>query len=534
MTDFTVTNFSVDPHVQGGPGDDSLTAIFEGVGTGGVWLDNVVAEGAGSYSGRFNGPGANDILFSGIERFGFDDRSGGDDIIRTFEGNDTLNGGGGNDLLHGGAGVDRIDGGEGVDRAGVDLSAATAGITLNLNGTSRFLGSGMIRNVEGFHDLRTGSGNDRITGHRSAAVADGIRTGAGNDRITLWMGGTDTVDGGAGTDTLIVTYAVATNGVWLDNVVAEGGGSYSGRFNGMGSNDLLFAGIERFSFTDRSGGDDIIRTFEGNDTLNGGGGNDLLHGGAGVDRIDGGAGVDRAGVDLSAVAAAVTIDLNTVSTFLGTGRMANVEGFHDLRTGSGADVITGHRTAAVADEIRTGAGNDRITLWMGGTDTVDGGAGTDTLVVVYDVPTNGVWLDEVAAEGGGSYSGRFNGLGATDLVFAGIERFSFTDRSGGDDIIRGFDGADTIEGGGGSDVMAGGGGRDTFVFNLGVNEGADRIEDFQNGLDRIRLAGGSFADVQVAAVNDGADTRLTFTGGTTVLLQGVNAGLVDAGDFVFV
>jgi Ca2+-binding RTX toxin-like protein len=323
----------------------------------------------------------------------------------------------------------------------------------------------------------------------------------------------DHVRGAPGDDSLTVIFeGVGTGGVWLENAQAEGGGSWGGRFNGPGSNDILFTGIERFGFEDRSGGDDIVRTFGGDDTLNGGAGNDLLHGGAGVDRIDGGAGADRAGVDLSAATAGVTIDLNGVSTFLGTGRMANVEGFHDLRTG---------------------AGDDRITLWMGGTDTVDGGAGTDTLVLTYATATNGVWLENVQAEGGDSWGGRFNGMGINDVVFTGIERFGFADRSGGDDIIRGFDGADTIEGGGGNDVLAGGGGRDVFVFNLGVGEGGDRIEDFQNGLDRIRLAGGSFADVTVGLANPAGDALLTFTGGTTVHLAGVAAGLIGADDFLF-
>jgi Ca2+-binding RTX toxin-like protein len=344
----------------------------------------------------------------------------------------------------------------------------------------------------------------------------------------------DHVRGGPGDDSLTVIFeGVGTGGVWLENVQAEGGGSWGGVFNGPGSNDILFTGIERFGFDDRSGGDDIVRTFEGDDTLDGGAGNDLLHGGAGVDRIDGGAGTDRAGVDLSAATAAVRIDLNGISTFLGTGRMANVEGFHDLSTGAGADRITGHRTAGLADEIRTGAGKDRIRLWMGGTDTVDGGAGTDTLVLTHATATNGVWLENVQDEGGGSWGGIFNGPGLNDVVFTGIERISFADRSGGNDIIRGLDGADTIEGGGGGDVLAGGGGRDVFVFNLGVGEGGDRIEDFQNGLDRIRLAGGSFADVTVGLANPAGDALLTFTGGTTVHLAGVAAGLIGADDFLF-
>ncbi|PCH73939.1 MAG: hypothetical protein COC12_04455 [Rhodobacteraceae bacterium] len=86
------------------------------------------------------------------------------------------------------------------------------------------------------------------------------------------------VAGGPGDDTLKLTYNTATDGVWLLSTALNPAGGYDGMFNGLGSNDTSFTGIENFWFTDLSGGADIIRTGTGNDNLKGGGGNDLLNG----------------------------------------------------------------------------------------------------------------------------------------------------------------------------------------------------------------------------------------------------------------
>lgn len=62
----------------------------------------------------------------------------------------------------------------------------------------------------------------------------------------------------------------------------------------------------------------------------------------------------------------------------------------DVVTGSGTDAV---RDNALANRIGTGSGDDVITLYSGGNDTVDGGAGTDTVQLLgsssdYRVITN--------------------------------------------------------------------------------------------------------------------------------------------------
>ncbi len=525
MTDFTITNKS-NVEIQGSTGEDRLIFTYNTT-TDGVWLTNLspLATGAqsanaGGYAGQFNGMGANDAGFSGIEHFTFSDQSGGNDDIRTGDGDDILNGGAGNDNLEGQGGINQIDGGAGNDRAQLAMSWTSTAIKINLNTNSTFLSYGSLTNVESM-DLTTGSGNDTITGHQTSAMADAIRTGAGNDSITLWMGGSDTVNGGAGSDVLMLTYAIPTNDVWLTDLASDTvSGGYKGIFNGMGSNDVSFSGIERFSFTDASGGNDIIRTGNGTDTLNGGAGNDQLVGNGGADIIDGGTGNDLWGGSFGTATTAFTINLNGASTFLTTGSVKNTEAM-SLLTGSGSDNVTGHKTASMADSVKTGAGNDSITLWMGSSDTVDGGTGSDVLIVTDSTTADGVWLTDLSADTvSGGYKGMFNGEGSNDISFSGIERFSFTDTSGGNDIINTGVGADTLNGGlgddqlladGGADIIDGGAGNDLWSGRFGTATGAFAIN--LNGTSTL-LGTGSLKNVEAMNLVTGSGND-TITGHKT-------------------
>ncbi|WP_144404486.1 hypothetical protein [Belnapia sp. F-4-1] len=58
------------------------------------------------------------------------------------------------------------------------------------------------------------------------------------------------------------------------------------------------------------------------------------------------------------------------------------------------------------------------------------------------------------------------------------------------DTLKGAAAADTITGGTGADLMTGGAGADLFAFRTG--DGADIINDFQLGVDRLSIASGSY------------------------------------------
>ncbi|MBV1866274.1 MAG: hypothetical protein KUG74_17815, partial [Rhodobacteraceae bacterium] len=186
-------------------------------------------------------------------------------------------------------------------------------------------------------------GDDKITGHKAVAMNDFVATGAGADVITLWAGGSDHVKGGAGSDRLKLTYSIATNDVWLNDLVDDGTGSYSGTFNGLGSNDLSFAGIEHFTFIDNSGGNDIINTGNGRDVLKGGGGNDTLNSGDGGDKLWGQDGNDvlRGGG--------------------GNDRMYGGAGNDTLEGGVGKDQLSGE----LGDDVLTGGGWADVFIFNG-------------------------------------------------------------------------------------------------------------------------------------------------------------------------
>ncbi len=572
-----------DDVVDGGAGDDRL--VVTSTIRADLWLGPLTDDGGGSYSGFVNGLGSNDISFTGIEHFTFTDLGEGDDSLNTGDGQDVLNGGGGNDYLNSGGGVDVVDGGSGNDIWAADKSFATKGITINLNHTtSTYLGAGEVKNIEGLR-LTTGSGNDRITGSNSVSMGDVIDTGAGNDVIRLWGGGSDSVAGGLGHDRLVLTYDIGTSGVWLGPLTQDASGGYSGFFNGLGSNDLNFSGIEDLTFIDKSGGNDSINTGDGQDILNGGGGNDYLNSGGGIDNVTGGLGVDIWEADKSFATTGISINLNkAVSHYLGSGTVKGIEGIR-LTTGTGNDKITGHKTADVRDIIATGGGRDVVNLWLNGDDSVNGGAGVDRLNVTVTGSSGGVWLRDLSADAAGGFKGTFNGPGSNDITFAQIESFSFIDRAGGGDIIVTGRGRDLLKGGGGNDVLEGGGGNDrlfgqadndtlkggfgadrmfggagndiligskgkdvffggldddvmtggrhadVFVFNGALDEGLDTITDFKNGVDLIRVSNESFNDLSITSVNGGADTQIAFVSGTVITLEGVSASTIHANDF---
>lgn len=116
---------------------------------------------------------------------------------------------------------------------------------------------------------------------------------------------------------------------------------------------------------------------------------------------------------------------------------------------------------------------------------------------------------------------RIDGGNGDDTLFGGA----------GNDILLGGNGNDVLRGGAGNDTLNGGSGNDTFVLASG--EGTDTIQDFQNGVDKIGLAGG-LTYSQLTIQQDGTRIKISF--GTEVLayLNGVTLNLIDPTDFVIV
>lgn len=173
----------------------------------------------------------------------------------------------------------------------------------------------------------------------------------------------------------------------------------------------------------------------------------------------------------------------------------------DLMLGStGDDVFWGFQGA---DRLYGDAGNDVLYGDLGN-DVLFGERGRDVLLG---------WDHDDRLYGGRGTDSLIGGRGA-DLLLG----------QGGNDVLRGDGGNDRLDGGLGRDKLTGGAGSDLFVFVEGF--GTDRIKDFEDDKDTIRLDDGlwtgsltkaqvveKFAEVQRGnMVLDFGDDRLIIEG----------------------
>jgi Ca2+-binding RTX toxin-like protein len=379
-----------------------------------------------------------------------------DQVITGYASNDVLAGGGGNDSLYGGDGDDTYryfstDGSDLIsDQSGADklllgdllLSDVTLrrdsdDLVITVNGTlqtirvtGHFASESELASGQGVEQIEFAdgqildpvaiaqqailgtAGNDYIVGHPVGNVID---AGRGDDYV---QGGNwhDTVHGGTGQDTVY-------GGQGDDQLFGEDGDD---ALLGGGSNDSLYGGL----------GNDSLWGDEFEDYLDGGDGNDVLEGGDGIDQLFGGSGDDvlNGGYDEDVLYGGDGNDT------LDGGNL-----FNDVMYGeAGDDLITGN------GELDGGIGNDTLQ----GSGHLIGGDGQDLL--------QGTGLLE-----GGEGDDRLEGQGF-DTLQGG---------AGADTLVaysNAWDqGSNVLEGGTGNDTVYGSFGEDTYVFNLG--DGQDLI-----------------------------------------------------------
>lgn len=497
----------------------------------------------------------------------------GVNVLNGNDGNDVINGGGGGDTIHGGNGNDTLDAGDSSGSSvygdnGDDLIYAVLGTPETLDGgagtdtldTTRFTGDYVVNLTTGvtnwsgesfvnFENLTSGSGNDTLTGTTGANVING---GAGNDDID-GNGGNDTIDGGegddnihntntgnghysggngndtiggifaygvvldggAGTDTLDMSFVGSSNPVPItvdlsagtysdsigtftltnfENYIGYGGdetitgtsgdnningGAGSDTINGGDGNDVIVAGDimgndSTIDTVDGGDGDDTI-TSSGNGAYAGGNGNDLIYAGltsSGPENLDGGAGVDT--LDTTSWSGDYIINLATGSSNYGGESFIN---FENVTTGAGNDNLTG----TDGDNIINGGTGD---------DTMDGGLGNDSYYVdsAADVvvEATGEGTDTIYSSITYNLAGHFvenlTLIGTADIDGTGNNSNNVLIGNSGINNLDGGTGNDTIDGGAGADKMTGGVGNDTFyVDDIGDNV----VEADGAGTDRI-------------------------------------------------
>jgi Ca2+-binding RTX toxin-like protein len=436
----------------------SLTVTGSGLGTS----DKVIIDGTAEWDGflSINGGNGNDkglggyrpdFMFGG---FGKDTLTGngGNDRLSGGDDNDTLDGGRGNDQLDAGQGKDTLDGGTGQDIAVINRSGATNNLTFNFTGPNAITtltGDGTtVTHVESFN-LTGGSGKDNF---HTGAGTDTLTGGAGNDTLSSGAGadaldggdGKDTLDGGADTDMVTINRGGATDGLKFKM-------TSFGSVTTLQGDGSTFTNIENFRITGGFG-NDIFTTLGGNDSLSGGSGNDTLSGGAGIDNLNGDADND----------------------ILNGGADADT-----LAGGSGENIVNG------------GAGSDFILAFdPTATDTIDGGADTDTAYFYYGFVSEALTF-KVNNISGVTHLVGFDG----DTTVTNVEQFIFYG-GGGADKITTSTGADQIDGGGGNDVLHGGDGIDN------VTGGADNDTLFGDGGNDIVIGGAGNDELNGGAGND--------------------------------
>jgi len=422
-----------------------------------------------------NGSAADDIIYG----------RGGNDVLNGLDGNDrfywyqTLGGDDGLDTVNGGDGVDTVrlqwltsftnhsvhvsaagatavvelgSGSTGDPRFAINYSQNVENLDLMFGPSGEFTsvtlflndltGTAMTGRITidgrglGSLDLRTAQTLNALTVY-GTATGDTFTGGAGDDQLFGYAGddvldggrdGVDTLVGGLGDDTYVLTdfrdTFVELPGEGVDTLIV-GLRSWTLAAHlenlsvGLAGNSQGFNGIGNAADNAISGGG-------GADYLIGLGGNDRLSGGFGLaNTLQGGLGDDTYVV---AVAGDTIVEfagegVDTVETFLTSYRLkANLENL-TFASSSG----TGYGNA-VANRMQGASGNDTL-YGLDGDDVLLGGAGNDQLV-------------------GGA-------------------------------------GADILTGGLGGDAMSGGAGADLFVYNSGA-DAADLIHDFDHASgDRV-------------------------------------------------
>ena len=139
---------------------------------------------------------------------------------------------------------------------------------------------------------------------------------------------------------------------------------------------------------------------------------------------------------------------------------------------------------------------------------------------------------------GNRYADRINSQGGNDTVIGneGSDRLS---GGSGNDRLVGGNGFDTLNGGGerdrligeaGNDLLTGGAAADRFVFGRG--DGADRVTDYQDGIDKFEISEGASAFRQIRVIDRGSDTQIRFAD-NVITLEDVDHRTIDASDFIF-
>ena len=348
------------------------------------------------------------------------------------------------------------------------------------------------------------AGNDLLFGNNH----DNFMHGLGGNDTMYGMNGADHLFGGAGNDGLVAGPGQDTLFGGTGDDYLSGGVGEDWQYGGAG-NDTIAAG-DPFAIdanhTWAGAGNDVVSV----DSHSGG----EAHGGKGFDTLNlswdaffapvGAMNIHIDGPNAGAFSATTSLTLTSFERLI-------------VNTGSGDDTIAG---GAYNDVIFGGlganilsgfGGRDLLAYDTGAINTIDGGTGIDTVLVIAGAaPLVFTVTGTSATDNFGSVIANVekwhvNGSDGADFAFLGAGADRFHGHEGndtafgndgadhlhggvGNDALYGGAGNDVLEGGKGDDTLTGGSGADTFLFNRTGDFGAT-ITDMASGEDHIAVNG---------------------------------------------
>lgn len=572
--------------ILGGTGDDTFKYSVSDL-TG---IDTIIAAGGNdtlSFLDAGNITAANLANVSGVE------------YVQLYTGANTLNIGAGYSVL-GSSGVDTIIGGAGVNNtvnagAGDDIfkfniSDFTAGDIIDGGigtNTLEFIDNGSISSIGGsYSNIQkiqfSSAGSNNVTlDINGVSLVGGTDDDIFNYAISN-LTSADIVAGGAGNDTIAFSNSGSVDATSMFNNVTQ---METIQLSSGGANTVTNFSKTNVSLVGGSNADNITATSAAN-TIYGGSGNDVITGGGGADLLYGDDGDDifnfSSTANLTAAGTIVggigndTIVMSGVGTIASTKIDSSVE-FLQLASGTntinlanisilgtgGVDSIIG---GSGNNTIYAGAGNDIVEFSLtnfAASDTIDGGANTDTLKITGSGALSGALFQNVSAfetldltgySGTATLDGNavnkfttVNGSSATGAQTVDVASYtsavSVSTGSAADTVKITSTQSVTVDTNGGTDTVqitdniSGGAGitgsiADAEIIQL-ANGGNDATLNYDNvslvggsGSDTFRYSTANFSATDIVDGNGGSDT-LQFTTGGTISGLGSNVSNIE-------
>ncbi|MFN4341574.1 MAG: calcium-binding protein [Azonexus sp.] len=246
----------------------------------------------------------------------------------------------------------------------------------------------------------------------------------------------------------------------------------------------------------------------GNDVMLGGNGNDTLDGGLGNDTMSGGRGDDEYFVDSASdiVTEKASEGTDTVRSSVTLTLANNVENL--LLTGSSSINGTGN----TLNNVITGNGVANILSGGAGADTMIGGAGNDT----YVIDNAGDFVTEFTNEGTDLVQSSVTytlSANVENLTLTGTTAVSGTGNAL-DNVLTGNTAANTLTGNAGNDTLNGGTGADTMVG--GVGHDTYVVDNTSDVITELAAEGTDLVQSSVTYTLSTNVENLTLTGTTAI------------------